>query len=66
VQNEKVAALGRLTASLSHEINNPLQSVLGCLALAEEGLDPAADDDPVGPYLAVAIKEIHRAAKTPS
>ena len=62
VQNEKVAALGRLTASLSHEINNPLQSVLGCLALAEEGLDPAADNDAVTPYLAVGIKEIQRIA----
>ncbi|MEJ2210186.1 MAG: ATP-binding protein, partial [Anaerolineae bacterium] len=62
VQNEKVAALGRLTASLSHEINNPLQSVLGCLALAEEGLDSADGDDSIGTYLDVAIKEIQRIA----
>ena len=62
VQNEKVAALGRLSASLSHEINNPLQSVLGCLALAQEGLDPVMDQGAVGPYLAVAMKEIERIA----
>lgn len=31
---EKMAALGRLMASLAHELNNPLQSVQNCLHLA--------------------------------
>lgn len=31
---EKMAAAGRLTASIAHEINNPLQSVQNCLHLA--------------------------------
>jgi two-component system NtrC family sensor kinase len=34
IQAEKMAAAGRLTASIAHEINNPLQSVQNCLYLA--------------------------------
>lgn len=34
IQAEKMAAMGRLTASLAHEINNPLQAVSNCLHLA--------------------------------
>ncbi len=38
---EKMAAAGRLTASIAHEINNPLQSVQNCLHLAgHEGIEP--------------------------
>jgi len=34
VQAEKMAAAGRLSASIAHEINNPLQAVQNCLHLA--------------------------------
>jgi signal transduction histidine kinase/CheY-like chemotaxis protein len=34
IRAEKVAISGRLTASIAHEINNPLQSVQNCLHLA--------------------------------
>lgn len=37
IQAEKMAAVGRLTASIAHEINNPLQSVRNCLHLIEHG-----------------------------
>jgi PAS domain S-box-containing protein len=39
IQSEKMSALGRLIASISHEINNPLQSIQGCLTLIREGLE---------------------------
>ncbi len=34
IQAEKMATAGRLTASIAHEINNPLQAVQNCLHLA--------------------------------
>ena len=33
IQTEKMAAIGRLAASMVHEINNPLQAVRNCLHL---------------------------------
>ncbi len=35
LQAEKMAAAGRLTASIAHEVNNPLQAVQNCLHLAD-------------------------------
>jgi signal transduction histidine kinase len=43
-QAERLAALGRLTAGLAHEIRNPLGSIVGSIQLlsSAEGLDPEA------------------------
>jgi PAS domain S-box-containing protein len=60
VQSEKLAVAGRLAASLAHEINNPLQSVIGCLGLAEEAL---AGGEDAGRYLDVAGQELRRTAR---
>ncbi len=67
VQSEKMSALGRLIASISHEINNPLQAVQGCLALVREGIDeaPALDALLAADWqqdLAVAAGEVQRIA----
>ncbi|HET9909093.1 MAG TPA: ATP-binding protein [Anaerolineales bacterium] len=59
VQSESLSIVGRLGASLAHEINNPLQAALGCLGLAEEALEEGAD---VRRYLAIAMEELERAA----
>jgi PAS domain S-box-containing protein len=56
---EKLAIAGQLGASLAHEINNPLQSVIGCLGLADKNLAEGAD---VSRYLRVAREELRRAA----
>ncbi len=39
MQSEKLAAVGRLAASIAHEINNPLESVTNLLYLARRGRD---------------------------
>jgi PAS domain S-box-containing protein len=56
---ERLALAGRLGASLAHEINNPLQAVIGSLGLAEEMLE---DDAEVRRYLVLAMEELERAA----
>jgi signal transduction histidine kinase/CheY-like chemotaxis protein len=58
---EKMAAAGRLTASIAHEINNPLQSVQNCLHLAgHEELPP----DKRKEYFDLAKNELERLMKT--
>jgi PAS domain S-box-containing protein len=39
IQSEKLAAVGRLAASISHEINNPLESVTNLIFLAQQNTD---------------------------
>ncbi|HTP07306.1 MAG TPA: PAS domain S-box protein [Anaerolineae bacterium] len=68
IQSEKMSALGRLIASISHEINNPLQAVQGCLTLIREGVEeamPRLNQVEVAPWLRdleVASNEVQRIA----
>ena len=67
VQNEKLALTGQLAASLAHEINNPLQTVIGCLGLADESLQELESGAgearaSVNLYLKMASEELKRAA----
>jgi signal transduction histidine kinase len=56
-QAEKMAAAGRLTASIAHEINNPLQALSSCLHLA--GRDELSIAERKR-YLALAQTELDR------
>jgi signal transduction histidine kinase len=59
IHREKLAAMGRLVAQLSHEINNPIYNIQNCLeALARRG-DPA---DPNREFLELAQEELQRMA----
>jgi PAS domain S-box-containing protein len=63
VQSEKLASLGRLTMSLSHEINNPIQSILGCLELSLEELARGSSSESLERYLSMASDEVRRVAR---
>jgi PAS domain S-box-containing protein len=61
IEAEKLSAAHRLAASIAHEINNPLQAVIGCLGLARE---MAPRTETVGRCLETADRELQRVVRT--
>ena len=57
VQSEKLAAAGRMAATVAHEINNPLEAVLNLIFLARGSCDR---DSETHEYLDAAEKELER------
>jgi PAS domain S-box-containing protein len=55
-QTEKLAAAGRLAASIAHEINNPLEAVINCLYLMNQVQLP----DSAKQFLDMAQRELDR------
>ena len=59
-RTEKLAATGRLAASIAHEINNPLESVTNLLYLIEMNV---REDEATHGYAVTAQKELDRVAQ---
>jgi len=59
LRSEKLASVGRMAASIAHEINNPLEAVTNALYLARTN---AADPVSVERYLEMADDELKRIA----
>jgi len=57
IQAEKLAATGRLAASIAHEINNPLQAIHNCLHLVT---NRTLDEEKTKYYLNMAQEEVQR------
>jgi PAS domain S-box-containing protein len=60
MQQEKLASIGRLSAGVAHEINNPLTTVLTTVMLLQEDLAP---EDPLYAELETIAKETLRCRK---
>jgi two-component system, NtrC family, sensor kinase len=60
LQQEKLASIGRLSAGVAHEINNPLTTILTSALLVQEDLSP---DDPAYEELGLIAKEALRCRK---
>lgn len=58
LQNEKLAAVGRLASSIAHEINNPLESVTNLIYLARTAPELATARE----FLDLAERELSRAS----
>lgn len=57
IQSEKLAATGRMAATVAHEINNPLESVMNLIYLARVISDPGSE---IRSFLEIAEREIQR------
>jgi len=57
IHTEKLAALGRLAASLAHEINNPLQALRSSISLLSKDI---LDEEKRMRYVGIAEQEVER------
>jgi two-component system NtrC family sensor kinase len=60
MHQERLAAIGRLSAGVAHEINNPMTTILTSAMLLQEDLD---EDDPIRQELDLISRETMRCRK---
>ncbi len=60
VENDRLAAVGRLAASISHEINNPLEAVTNLLYLLQQDRHLSAESRE---YVSLASEELGRVSQ---
>ncbi|MGB6691851.1 MAG: PAS domain S-box protein [Terracidiphilus sp.] len=60
LQSEKIAATGRMAATIAHEINNPLEAVLNLVYLARQS---CPEDSDTHRYLQTAENEVERVSQ---
>ncbi len=59
IRSEKLASVGRMAATIAHEINNPLEAVMNAIFLAR--MDPSVSPQ-ARAHLTIAEEELQRAA----
>jgi signal transduction histidine kinase len=62
VRSERLAATGKLTAQISHEINNPVHNIQSCLQTLMKRLNASSTNKPEMELLEVALDEVTRLA----
>jgi signal transduction histidine kinase len=60
---EQLASLGTLAAGISHEINNPLNSILVNAELGLMKLDSGKDGEKIRPVLETIVEDVRRCAR---
>ena len=59
-RSERLAAVGELSASIAHEIRNPLAAISGSIQMLEKGLGAVRDDGDNGRLMNIVLRETDR------
>lgn len=60
IKTERIAAMGKVTAQIHHELNKPLGNLKDCLEIIQAGIKERSE---IGKYIQLAISEVERMGK---